>query len=101
MTARQAAVAGLFYPADAAVLRRTVGELLAAAPTEPLDAKAIIAPHAGYRYSGLTAAHAYRLLESRRDRIRRVVLIGRPCPALLSALQRPISSPGQHQHWLS
>ncbi len=76
MSARQAAVAGLFYPGDAAVLESTVTELLNAAPADDLPAKAIIAPHAGYPYSGLTAAHAYRLLESRRDRIRRVVLLG-------------------------
>ncbi|MDJ0813390.1 MAG: AmmeMemoRadiSam system protein B [Woeseiaceae bacterium] len=76
MTARQAAVAGMFYPADTAKLQRTVTDLLAAAPATVRDAKAIIAPHAGYPYSGPTAACAYRLLEGRRDRIRRVVLIG-------------------------
>ena len=76
MTARRAAVAGLFYPAEAVTLARTVTELLAAAPAVEWNAKAIIAPHAGYSYSGPTAAHAYRLLESRRARIRRVVLIG-------------------------
>jgi AmmeMemoRadiSam system protein B len=76
MKARQAAVAGMFYPADTATLERTVAQLLAAAPAGDDGAKAIIAPHAGYQYSGPTAAHAYRLLESRRDRIRRVVLLG-------------------------
>lgn len=76
MSARHAAVAGLFYPRDSAALERTVMELLAAAPAGNVHAKAIIAPHAGYPYSGPTAAHAYRLLEGRRDRIRKVVLIG-------------------------
>jgi len=76
MTARQAAVAGLFYPSDAAALRRGISALLAGAPAEQNGAKAIIAPHAGYRYSGPTAAHAYRLLEGRRQVIRRVVLLG-------------------------
>ncbi len=76
MKARQAAVAGQFYPAETATLERTVTELLAAAPAGDDDAKAIIAPHAGYQYSGPTAAHAYRLLEGRRERIRRVVLLG-------------------------
>lgn len=74
-TTRQAAVAGLFYPAETTALERTVAELLAAAPADD-GAKAIIAPHAGYQYSGLTAAFAYRLLERRRERIRRVVLLG-------------------------
>ena len=76
MKVRHAAVAGMFYPADTAVLERTVSELLAAAPAGSDGAKAIIAPHAGYQYSGVTAACAYRLLEGRREMIRRVVLLG-------------------------
>jgi MEMO1 family protein len=76
MKARQAAVAGLFYPAETRTLERTVAGLLAAAPAADDAAKAIIAPHAGYVYSGPTAACAYRLLEGRRERIRRVVLLG-------------------------
>ncbi len=66
----------MFYPADKAALESAVTGLLAAAPPADDGAKAIIAPHAGYVYSGPTAAHAYRLLEPRRERIRRVVLIG-------------------------
>ena len=38
--------------------------------------KALIVPHAGYRYSGPVAASAYALLRRRRDTIRRVVLLG-------------------------
>jgi AmmeMemoRadiSam system protein B len=76
MKARQAAVAGMFYPGETATLERTVAELLAAAPAGDDGAKAIVAPHAGYQYSGATAAHAYRQLENRRARIRRVVLLG-------------------------
>ena len=38
--------------------------------------KALIAPHAGYIYSGAVAAAAYKYIESRRDAIRRVVLVG-------------------------
>jgi AmmeMemoRadiSam system protein B len=76
MIARPAAVADMFYPAEAATLERTVAELLAAAPAGEDDAKAIIAPHAGYQFSGPTAARAYRLFEGRRERIRRVVLLG-------------------------
>ena len=76
MRARPAAVAGMFYPAETATLGRTVSALLADAPPGDGSAKAIIAPHAGYQYSGSTAAHAYRLLEGRRETIRRVVLLG-------------------------
>lgn len=76
MKTRPAAVAGLFYPAETATLEHTIADLLAAAPAGDQDAKAIVVPHAGYQYSGPTAAHAYRLLEGRRERIRRVVLLG-------------------------
>ena len=76
MIARPAAVAGTFYPAEPAMLKRTVAELLAAASGPGNGVKVIIAPHAGYPYSGLTAAHAYRQLEARRDLTRRVVLLG-------------------------
>ena len=73
---RPPAVAGMFYPGDAATLRRDVRALLAEAAPAPLHAKAIIAPHAGYIYSGAVAAHAYALLGARADSIRRVVLLG-------------------------
>lgn len=76
MKARNAAVAGLFYPGEAATLGHTVEALLAAAPADCVPAKAMIVPHAGYRYSGPVAAAAYRLLEDRRALIRRVVLLG-------------------------
>ncbi|HZF24731.1 MAG TPA: AmmeMemoRadiSam system protein B, partial [Steroidobacteraceae bacterium] len=38
--------------------------------------KALIVPHAGYIYSGMVAAAAFRLLRAERSRVRRVVLIG-------------------------
>jgi len=66
----------MFYPAEPATLKRMVAEILAAAPAPTSGAKVIIAPHAGYQYSGLTAAHAYRQFEARRSLIRRVVLLG-------------------------
>lgn len=72
MEIRNAAVAGLFYPADPHLLRATVESLLdAATPTGPVHAAAVLAPHAGYVYSGATAAHAYRAL---RDFDRAVIL---------------------------
>ncbi len=75
---RPAAVAGTFYPASASELRRHVDELLAdAARCERAPApKALIAPHAGYVYSGPIAASAYAQISSQRSRIRRVVLLG-------------------------
>jgi len=78
MTAiRPAAVAGLFYPDDPQTLRDTVDHLLAQAPlAEGPPPKAIIAPHAGYAYSGPTAALAYARLRPLAGRVRRVVLLG-------------------------
>jgi len=75
---RPAAVAGMFYPASSAELGRQVDEMLAAAAGgERAPApKALIAPHAGYVYSGPIAASAYAQIRSQRGRIRRVVLLG-------------------------
>ena len=72
---RPPAVAGIFYPADASELTHMLDGLLAAANTrETRSPKALIVPHAGYIYSGPTAAKAYITLN--RKRIRRVVLLG-------------------------
>ncbi|MGE5514398.1 MAG: AmmeMemoRadiSam system protein B [Bacteroidota bacterium] len=76
---RPTAVAGMFYPADAAELSRQIAGFLAEAPQPAADAptpKAVIAPHAGYVYSGPVAARAYALLAPARGKITRVVLIG-------------------------
>jgi MEMO1 family protein len=74
---RQPAVAGLFYPADPAQLAREVSDLLAGVGTPAGNVpKAVIAPHAGYVYSGPIAAHAYALLAPARGTIERVVLLG-------------------------
>jgi AmmeMemoRadiSam system protein B/AmmeMemoRadiSam system protein A len=76
---RKPAVAGTFYPKDADNLSREVADFLsAAAPSEGPTPKAIIAPHAGYRYSGAIAASAYaKVIPSAAD-ITRVILLG-PC----------------------
>ncbi|MBF0247529.1 MAG: AmmeMemoRadiSam system protein B [Alphaproteobacteria bacterium] len=78
--ARRPAVAGAFYPADPAVLAAQVRGFLdeAAAERGSRPPKAIIAPHAGYVYSGPVAAYAYKLLAPLKGTIQRVVLLG-PC----------------------
>lgn len=75
---RQPAVAGTFYPGAISTLIHDVTTLLAAAQAAPLGKlpKAIIVPHAGYIYSGATAAAAYATLAAGRDQITRVVLLG-------------------------
>ncbi len=75
-TIRPAAVAGMFYPGDRVTLSHDIGQMLESAKHESLVPKAIIAPHAGYIYSGPVAASAYALLEPLRHAISRVVLLG-------------------------
>ncbi len=77
ISVRPPAVAGSFYPGDANELDGAVRGLLAAASShEGPSPKAIIAPHAGYIYSGAIAAEAYARLKEARERIKRVVLVG-------------------------
>ncbi|MBK7398709.1 MAG: AmmeMemoRadiSam system protein B [Myxococcales bacterium] len=74
---RPPAVAGTFYPSSPRVLDEMVHDLLE--PTPRIAApcpKAILVPHAGYVYSGPTAARAYARLAPYARQIERVVLIG-------------------------
>lgn len=74
---RPPAVAGMFYPGAPAELAATVDQLLAEAPkADTPQPKALIVPHAGYIYSGSTAALAYARLAPWRSSIRRVILLG-------------------------
>lgn len=78
---RPTAVAGAFYPADAASLRTMVQRFLGEAAKRSGEAgmglpRAIIAPHAGYSYSGPIAASAYHRLLEGGQRYDRVLLIG-------------------------
>lgn len=76
---RAPAVAGMFYPGESRELAQTVAQMLGAAASEGPDRavpKAIIAPHAGYVYSGPIAASVYALLAPARGRITRVALLG-------------------------
>jgi AmmeMemoRadiSam system protein B len=73
---RPPAVAGTFYPADERTLRAKVVAYLDAARTNVPAPKAIIAPHAGYVYSGPVAATAYARLEESRITVNRVILLG-------------------------
>ncbi|MFO7650949.1 MAG: AmmeMemoRadiSam system protein B [bacterium] len=62
---RQPVVAGQFYAADAAELAADVDRMLAAVdrPAPQGRLVALQVPHAGYPYSGPTAAHAFKLLQ--------------------------------------
>jgi AmmeMemoRadiSam system protein B len=76
---RAPAVAGMFYPGESRELSQTLAQMLGQAAHDAPERtvpKAIIAPHAGYIYSGPVAASVYALLAAGRSRINRVVLLG-------------------------
>lgn len=74
--ARTPAVAGIFYPGEAPALLRTVTELLNRASAREIRPVAIVAPHAGFTYSGPIAASAYAALHPIAADIRHVLLLG-------------------------
>lgn len=76
VSSRPPAVAGMFYPRDAHELNRALDAAFARARTSvAVDApKALIAPHAGYEYSGAIAASAWATVASR-PKVRRVVVL--------------------------
>jgi MEMO1 family protein len=72
---RQAAVAGLFYPKDKEGLEKNLDQLFAAAKPMALEhVRGLVCPHAGYPFSGPTAAVAYKQLDGRD--IRTVIVLG-------------------------
>jgi MEMO1 family protein len=73
---RNPAVAGLFYPENPQKLHSMLADYLGAAHAADGVPKAIIAPHAGYIYSGPVAASAYAPIQPARGSITRVVLLG-------------------------
>lgn len=89
---RQPAVAGTFYPANARRLQEMVQgflETAVAPPTPPMTPKAIIAPHAGYIYSGPIAGSAYAQLAPLRGQVTRVLLLGPAHTLYLRGLAAP------------
>ena len=93
LSVRPAAVAGMFYPGSSIVLAREVERLLADASPRAMapHPKAIIAPHAGYVYSGPVAANLYAPLVALRGSISRVVLLGPTHRVAIDGLALPSS----------
>lgn len=73
---RQPVVAGSFYPSDPQQLHQDIRTYLDEAESKDGVPKALIAPHAGYIYSGSVAGSVYNLLKSCHNTIRTVVLLG-------------------------
>lgn len=72
---RQPAVAGLFYPSSSSNLRNDIIRMLSSAEnkTVPSSIFGIVSPHAGYIYSGQTAAYGFNLFKDRN--IDKVIII--------------------------
>lgn len=72
---RPAGVAGSFYPAAPAALTAMMDSMLAQVPPQQIDGQilAVVAPHAGYPYSGPVAAYTYAALKGRK--FSRVIVI--------------------------
>ena len=78
MRVRAPAVAGRFYPAEPDELRDLVDRLLGevCGRPQPVLPAAVVAPHAGYQYSGAVAATAYAQVTAAPEAVTRVVLLG-------------------------
>ncbi len=65
---RTPAVAGMFYEKEPAILRKHIENLLAQVKPPKIvgEILGLVSPHAGYFYSGKTAAYSYKLLESKK-----------------------------------
>lgn len=71
---RRPAVAGSFYTADASGLTAEVRRFMGRPPDGAAAPRAVIAPHAGYVFSGATAGKAFAALQG--AGVSRVVLLG-------------------------
>lgn len=73
---KQADLAGKWYPRSGTELKAMLEGYLKAADPEEIKGEvfAIIAPHAGYQFSGPVAAYAYKVVENKN--IKTVILIG-------------------------
>ncbi|PYI80838.1 MAG: AmmeMemoRadiSam system protein B [Verrucomicrobia bacterium] len=76
-TVRQPAVAGQFYPSQPDKLREMVDGFMNRAPVQAWGRpKAVIAPHAGYIYSGPIAASSFAHFVTDKATIKRIILLG-------------------------
>jgi hypothetical protein len=71
---RPASHAGSWYTADPAALNHQLDTWLQAAEPQLGNIRAVITPHAGYDYSGPTAAWAFKQIHP--ETVRKVVLLG-------------------------
>ncbi|GKT12300.1 MAG: MEMO1 family protein [Thiomicrorhabdus sp.] len=78
-TVRETAVAGQFYPDNANKLTSWFNNWMKKDWVKPLEKnvpRALIVPHAGYKFSGLAAARGFKLWQDAADKIKTVVVMG-------------------------
>jgi AmmeMemoRadiSam system protein B len=94
---RPSPIAGRWYSSDPAELAETVDALLANAPRAEVEGEVVglLAPHAGYIYSGATAARAFKLIEGRRiERVAVLAPMHQPYPgAVLTTTHDAYTTP--------
>ena len=73
---RKPVFAGSFYPGNSFELKKTVQKYISAYSPQDSCPFAVIAPHAGYVYSGNVAGCVYAALQQGRQSVHRVVLLG-------------------------
>lgn len=77
MNIRPPAVAGQFYDNNPVRLRSQIEHWLQDKTQQDTKTiRAIIVPHAGYMYSGQTAAKAYNLIKGQKDKFKKVIVVG-------------------------
>ena len=76
VSVRSPSCADTFYPAEPGRLRSMVAHFVAKPDIAALSAKALIAPHAGYLYSGSIAGSAYAAVSYKAQHIKRILLVG-------------------------
>jgi AmmeMemoRadiSam system protein B len=64
---RKSSLAGSWYPSNPGILRTSIDDFFRRVPEESIPGKIVglVAPHAGYIYSGQVAAYAYKMLQGR------------------------------------
>lgn len=82
MSVRRATHAGSWYTDDPRALDKQLEGWLSRVPNADKPARAIIVPHAGYRYSGPTAAYGYRLVDA--QNVKTIFILGPSHHAYLS-----------------
>jgi len=74
MTVRRASHADSWYSGDSLQLARELEQWLNTVQVLGTGARAVICPHAGYRFSGPTAAHSFKQIDP--DKVRRIFILG-------------------------